>query len=56
MSLRTGSEGPILNQGVLEKALDGIEGFGGGHEHACGASVPIEDFDKFIKQLRKAIA
>lgn len=55
MSLRTGSDGPILNQGVLEKALDGIEGFGGGHEHACGASVPIEDFDKFIEQLKKAI-
>lgn len=45
----------ILNQGVLAKALDGVQGYGGGHEHACGASVLKDDFDKFIEQLRKEI-
>lgn len=55
ISLRTGSNGPILNQGVLAKALEGVEGYGGGHEHACGASVKKEDFDKFIEQLKNAI-
>ena len=41
---------------ILEKALEGLEGFGGGHEHACGAVVKKEDFDEFIERIRQEIA
>lgn len=38
---------------ILKKALVGIDGHGGGHENACGAVVPISDFDTFIQRMRK---
>lgn len=40
---------------ILKKALTNIRGYGGGHEHACGANVKINDFDKFIKQFTNLI-
>ena len=40
---------------IIKKALEGCEGQGGGHEHACGANVKAEDFKKFIEQFRKQI-
>lgn len=39
----------------LKKALEGVQGYGGGHEFTCGANVKKEDFSKFIEQLKKAI-
>ena len=36
---------------ILQKALRGIEGYGGGHEHACGACVKTHDFERFIDNL-----
>ena len=41
---------------VLEQALEGVQGFGGGHEHACGAVVKKEDFKQFVEQLRQALS
>ncbi len=38
---------------ALKKALAGIHGYGGGHEHACGAAVKKEDFNKFVENLRQ---
>lgn len=38
---------------ILEKSLVGINGHGGGHEHACGACIKKEDFSKFLDNLRK---
>jgi len=38
---------------ILEKALEGVDGYGGGHEYACGACVKKEDFNRFIEQFRK---
>jgi single-stranded DNA-specific DHH superfamily exonuclease len=38
----------------LKKALVGIRGYGGGHEHACGAVVHTEDYPKFMENLRNA--
>ena len=38
---------------VLRKALEGIEGHGGGHDYACGAHVKVRDFASFIEQLRQ---
>lgn len=40
---------------ALEKALVGVEGYGGGHEQACGAAVKEEQFDQFIENLRRAL-
>ena len=41
---------------VIERALQGLSGFGGGHEHAVGAVVKVEDFDTLIDNFRKELA
>lgn len=41
---------------VLLRALEGISGFGGGHEHACGTCVKEDDFPQFLEKLRLGIA
>jgi len=52
-SLRTS---PGINlQKAVAKALEGVQGYGGGHEYACGSCVKVEDFDKFLEQLKAAI-
>ncbi len=40
---------------IIEKALVGISGYGGGHEHACGACVKVEDFNQFIDNFKKEL-
>jgi len=40
---------------IIERCLSGLEGRGGGHEHACGAVIKKEDFDEFISRFRKEI-
>ncbi|MFC1690801.1 DHHA1 domain-containing protein [Nanoarchaeota archaeon] len=40
---------------ALQKALVGVEGYGGGHEHASGACVKKEDFEVFLEQLKEAL-
>ena len=40
---------------ALEKALVGIEGYGGGHEQACGAGIKEHDFEHFLDNLRKEL-
>lgn len=44
----------VLPQAV-NKALSGLEGRGGGHEHACGVVVKKEDFKGFLEALRKEL-
>jgi len=51
MSLRF--KKPLLK--ILKKALEEVDGKGGGHEYACGASVKTEDFGKFTENLKKQI-
>ena len=36
----------------LKKALVGVDGYGGGHDNACGGSVKKKDFEKFIEQFK----
>lgn len=36
----------------LLKALKGIEGHGGGHAQACGATIKARDFDVFIERFK----
>jgi hypothetical protein len=40
---------------ILEKALIGIQGYGGGHETACGSCVAVEDFDRFLENLEMGL-
>jgi len=38
--------------GALEKALVGINGYGGGHENACGAVINEENWDLFLENFK----
>ncbi|MFH1637536.1 MAG: DHH family phosphoesterase [Candidatus Woesearchaeota archaeon] len=40
---------------LLKKALEGLDGYGGGHEYACGCSVASKDFDEFISRIKAAV-
>lgn len=40
---------------MLKKALKDVEGYGGGHEYACGACIKVKDFDRFLENLRTEI-
>ncbi len=39
----------------LTKALEGVEGRGGGHPDACGAVIEEGDWDKFLDQFKGAL-
>ncbi len=54
MMLSLRSKGPKILP-ILEKALKQVEGYGGGHDYACGANVKKEDFLKFIKLIEKEL-
>ncbi|MBT4935916.1 DHH family phosphoesterase [Candidatus Woesearchaeota archaeon] len=41
---------------ALERALVGIEGYGGGHENACGAVIKEEDWKRFLEQFKKELS
>jgi nanoRNase/pAp phosphatase (c-di-AMP/oligoRNAs hydrolase) len=53
MSLRASK---VLLPQVLQKALQHVSGYGGGHEHACGACIKKDDFKEFLEILRKEIS
>lgn len=38
---------------ILKKALEGVEGYGGGHEYACGACIKTKDFKKFVNNIKE---
>jgi single-stranded DNA-specific DHH superfamily exonuclease len=52
-SIRTSGEKSLSD--ALAKALVGIDGYGGGHENACGAVIKNEDFEKFVDNLREEL-
>jgi len=52
MSLRSAS---VRIPMILKNALIGVEGYGGGHEYACGANVKKKDFRRFIENLDKQL-
>jgi single-stranded DNA-specific DHH superfamily exonuclease len=47
--------GKIELSKALERALVGIEGYGGGHAQACGAGIKKDDFKRFLENLRKEL-
>ncbi|MBI2657985.1 DHH family phosphoesterase [Candidatus Woesearchaeota archaeon] len=40
---------------LVDKCLVGLEGYGGGHEHACGLNVKTRDFEEFLRRFREMI-
>jgi single-stranded DNA-specific DHH superfamily exonuclease len=44
---------PVLT--ILNEALKDVNGYGGGHLHACGANIKKEDFDQFLDNVRKQL-
>jgi len=40
---------------ILEESLSGLDGYGGGHELACGASINLEDFPTFLERFKSLI-
>lgn len=38
---------------ILNRALEEVGGYGGGHDMACGASVKVQDFPKFIEIIKR---
>ncbi|MEM4331117.1 MAG: DHH family phosphoesterase, partial [Candidatus Pacearchaeota archaeon] len=50
LSLRS-AKYPVLP--ILEKSLKGIEGYGGGHLHACGANIKKKDIEQFLENIKK---
>ncbi len=40
---------------ALEKALVDVEGYGGGHENACGAVIKEESWELFLENFKKEI-
>jgi len=40
---------------ILANALDGLEGHGGGHDHACGAIIKKDQFDEFLERFKEQI-
>lgn len=53
-SLRT-REGGVVLPLLVQKALEGLNGYGGGHDHASGCCVKMEDFNEFIERLKKVV-
>jgi len=45
----------IILPPLVEKCLIGLEGYGGGHEMACGLNVKTRDFDEFVERLKGMI-
>jgi hypothetical protein len=41
---------------IIEKALVGVKGYGGGHDQASGGCVSQNDFERFIKNIKDEMA
>ena len=55
MSIRSNYKGDIILPGLMKKALEGLKGYGGGHDHACGGEINKDDFKIFIDRLENLI-
>lgn len=40
---------------IIKKILEGLDGYGGGHEHACGGNISKKDFNIFIERFKKEV-
>jgi len=53
MSLRSSK---IQIPQLIEQALQGLQGYGGGHEYACGVNIKQEDYLIFLERLKKQLS
>jgi single-stranded DNA-specific DHH superfamily exonuclease len=42
-------------QKMMKEVVEDLDGYGGGHEHACGANISKEDYPTFIERLKERI-
>ena len=40
---------------IIDKALAGLNGYGGGHENACGLNIKKHDFEEFVGKVREMV-
>jgi single-stranded DNA-specific DHH superfamily exonuclease len=40
---------------IINESLEGLTGYGGGHDHACGICVNINDFSTFLERMKKKL-
>ena len=40
---------------TVKRSLKGLDGYGGGHVHACGFCIKERDFNKFVERIKKAV-
>ena len=40
---------------LIENALSGLNGYGGGHENACGLNIKKHDFEEFLRMVGNAL-
>ena len=55
MSLRTYQKSKIILPPLINKAIQGLNGRSGGHDHACGGDIDKEDFKTFVDRLEHLI-
>ena len=55
MSIRSYHKSKIIIPPLIKKALEGLKGNGGGHDHACGGDIDKEDFKTFVDKLEHLI-
>tara|TARA_Y100000310_G_C20588116_1_gene766525 strand:+ start:306 stop:1364 length:1059 start_codon:yes stop_codon:yes gene_type:complete len=56
LSIRSPTSTPIIIPPLLKKSIANLQdATGGGHEHACGASIKEEDLEIFLERFRKEI-
>lgn len=55
-SIRSKADSKYILPPIIEKSLQGIRGYGGGHPHACGTNIAVEDYEKFIENFKKNLA
>lgn len=46
---------PLDIRDILEQLIGEVQGYGGGHQQACGACIKQDDFHHFIDQLRHKV-
>ena len=51
ISLRSYYKGNIILPKLINKALEGLNGYGGGHDHACGGNIHKDDFKTFVDRM-----
>ena len=40
---------------MIDKALAGLSGYGGGHENACGLNIKKHDFEEFVGRVNAMV-